>query len=132
MTNPPPPGAPYSSAASAASAPGGQANPAGRIALIFAIVAVAFGLVQQVVSQLIPYIMYNLNLGTGAVGGIFSIFTVLHVLLSAGALAFGWVGASRRGAPHLTSGIGLGVGAAGVISGLVALVSGPILGLLIS
>lgn len=129
MTNPPPPG--YTPAPTASAAGAGAGNPAGRIALIFAIVSVAFGLVQRIVTVFLPTIMMQTATSYSSIGIIFSVLAVISILISAGALAFGWYGATRRGLPHLTSGIGLGIGAAGVISGLVGLVAAPMAGLLL-
>lgn len=75
-------------------------------------------------------IAYDVGLGTGAIGGLLSVFAILRLLAGAAALVLGLVAASRRGLPQLASGIAVGVGGYTVVSTVIGLLTGPIFSLL--
>src|SRR5438045_3554986 len=114
MTQPPPPGLPAH--------PAPAATDLGQVAFVIAIVTAAVGIAQQLVGVFIPYLLqnatlYEIQIAFGAVG-------VVHLALSIGTLVIG-VLAARRSRSQLKAGIAIGVGALGVIAGIVGLALVP-------
>jgi hypothetical protein len=128
MTQPPPPASarpePYPGGASQGGAD------AGRIAFAIAIAAAAIGLLQQIFGVFLPQIARTYAYGTVQMAAIFGSFTLLHTAICLVALIFGIRGAQSRRSP-VHAGIAIGVGAVGVMGGVIALAVTPILGLVL-
>lgn len=107
-----------------------SANPAARASLIVAIVVVAVGIVQQVVSHFIPLIMNAMDMGTASVGVIFGIFGVILGILALVALILGIVGLGHGPAGRAAAGAGAAIGASWVITVIVNLVTPLIISVL--
>ena len=101
-------------------------NVLGRVAAILAIVAIAVATGSQIFAVFAPLFQRNVGAGVAAITGIFGVLTVTHTVLSLAALICGLVALTRRDLPQFASGIGVGVGAAGVIAGLVSIVIIPL------
>lgn len=99
----------------------------GRVALVLAIVTVAVQLVTQIVSSFFPLIQYNLQLSTASIGAFFAVTNVVHTIIAAVTLLFGLL-ALRGSGRKVSAGIAIGIGGAGVIVGIVALVVVPLIG----
>ena len=125
MTTPPPAVNPYTSSDAA---PAGRSSLA-RVSFVIAIVVVALAIVLQVVSSLIPVIMYNLDLGSAEVGVFFGVAGFLNLILGGFALVFGLLGARERDSA-LQAGIGIGVGGLAAITSLIGLIVPPLTSLL--
>jgi hypothetical protein len=106
----------------AAAAPAGGG--AGGVSFVLAIVLVALGLVLQIVAQLAPQVIYDLQLGASAIGGFFAVANVVTGLLAVVVVILGAIGIQpRQPQGRLAAAAGLGIGAAHLASVLVALVS---------
>jgi hypothetical protein len=105
-------------------------NRPGFISFILAIVSVAFALGQQLVTVFVPTLMAATASGAAQAGVFFGLLAIVHTGLALATLIFGLVGANRPG-PHVTSGIGIGIGGAGVLSGVIALLVVPLIAALL-
>ena len=123
MTQPPPPAAvnPYP----ATPVVGGGAD-LGRAGFVVAIIAVALTVGQQIVFALLPLIQASAGVGYSSISLWIGVFGAVHALVSAAALVLGLVGARRRRSLIL-SGIAIGVGGAGLISGIVGFAVVPMI-----
>ena len=108
-------------------------NTAGRISIVFAILAVVVGVGQQIFSSFAPLVAYNLQWGSGQLAALFAVVGAIHLLLSIVAVVFGAIGVTRRalGQSPVAAAIGLGVGAVGVLSGLIGFIVVPLLSQLV-
>lgn len=111
-------------------APDHPSNPAGRAALIGAVVVVLLGLVQQITGSLFPLLMDALALSATTVGMFFGIAAIVMGLLALVPLILGIVGLTRPGLPKGAAGAGAAIGASTVLSVLVGLLSGPLAAIL--
>jgi hypothetical protein len=121
MTQPPPPGrpSPYPDAAATG------VRDLGRVAFVVAIIAVVLGIGVHIAGSFLPVILMRSGSTAMQIGGILGAFTFLHAAISFLALGLGALAAQRRQSP-LRSGIAIGVGAVGVIGGIVALLLVPV------
>lgn len=115
MTQPPPPPqpAPYPSR------PVG--SDLGRVAFIAAVVTAVVGVGQQIVSIFLPLILSQTGKTPMQIGATLAAFTFLLTALSLATLVLGVMGAQRGQSP-VRSGIAIGVGALGVIGGVISLI----------
>jgi len=91
-------------------------NPAGRASLAIAVVIVAVGVVQQVITQFIPLIMSNLAMGSSEVGIIFGLFGAIVGILAIIGLVLGIIGLGNRSAPRAAAGAGTAIAASSLLS----------------
>jgi len=91
----------------------GNANPPGRLGLIFGLVAITVGLVSNLVTTVLIYSSgYDLF-------EVSTLFGTLIILATAGlALGFGIAGLRRPNAPHGQAGIAVGIGIAVLVGTL--------------
>ncbi|CAN5214032.1 hypothetical protein BH11ACT3_BH11ACT3_09380 [soil metagenome] len=99
----------------------------GRVALVLAIITVATQAIWTVVTSFLPTVMYNMQLSSTSIAALFAVVNLVHTIFAAATLVFGLLG--LRGAGRkVAAGIGVGVGGAGVIVGLVSLIIVPLVG----
>ena len=103
---------PYPAVAPATSA-------AGRASLVVAIIIVAVGVAQQVVSQTIPLMMSDLGLGVATVGVVFGVFAVVLGILAVVGLILGIIGLGRANGSRAAAGAGTAIAASSLLSVLI-------------
>lgn len=95
----------------------------GRASLTLAIALVVIGLIIQVVSQLAPQIAYDLHLGSSEIGVFFGITNAVTGVIAVVVVILGAIGVQpHRPRGRLAAAAGLGIGAAHLVSVLIALV----------
>ena len=99
-----------------------ETNTAGRASLVVAIIIVAIGVAQQVVSQTIPLMMANLGLGVGEVGIVFGVFGAVIGVLATVGLILGAIGLGRTRGARAAAGAGTAIAASSLLSVLLGLV----------
>jgi hypothetical protein len=87
--------------------------------------------VQQVVTRFVPLLMAQFSIGYDMVGVIFASVSVLIGVIAIVSVIFGWIAVRRRGPDAVTGGIGLGISGAALISVVFALLSAPLLSLIL-
>ena len=95
-------------------------NTAGRASLIVAIVIVAVGVVQQVVTQFVPLIMANLALGSGDVAIVFAVFGAIIGIIALVGLILGIIGLGDRSSSRAAAGAGTAIAASSLLSVILA------------
>ena len=94
-------------------------NTAGRASLIVAVIIVAIGVVQQVVSQTIPLMMRDLGLDVGTVGLVFGAFAIVVGILAVVGLVLGIIGLGRTHGARAAAGGGTAIAASSLLSVLI-------------
>ena len=103
---------------------GSGRNPSGRLALAAGILLVLIGLVQQVIGIMLPQLMTAYDLTAREVSLRFNLIgSGVTVIIALVALIAGGIGLSGSGKPKAGAGAGFALGAASVLSVLVALVA---------
>lgn len=108
-----------------------QSSGAGRLSLIFGLIVVVISLAQQVLNRFVPQLMVQLSLDSAGIGGIYAVISIVIGVVALVAVVFGWLAIQRRGPDAVIGGVGLGIGGAALLSVIFALVSAPILSLLL-